>query len=228
MADNSLRTPGVGETIASDDVGGVKYQRVKISVGPDGTATDLRGTDVDGTGGSGIIAVVPTHYNGSVYKVAASAPGVGDNASALVQPNSVPYLYNETTYDRGRGNTQGTLLASAARTAQTSSPTQTNYNARGVVVFLNVTAASGTGGLQPVMQGLDPVSGNGFSLNATPTAVITTGTFAYVWYPGAVLPGGGTSIAQVLSAPVPRTWAVTIVVGNATSYTYSLGYSLIL
>lgn len=40
MADN-VTLPGTGESVASDDVGGVQYQRVKIAVGADGTAADL-------------------------------------------------------------------------------------------------------------------------------------------------------------------------------------------
>lgn len=39
MADNST-LPATGDVIASDDVAGVKYQRVKIAVGADGTAND--------------------------------------------------------------------------------------------------------------------------------------------------------------------------------------------
>lgn len=41
MADNVGYTPGMGATVAADDVGGVLYQRVKISVGADGVAADL-------------------------------------------------------------------------------------------------------------------------------------------------------------------------------------------
>ncbi|KKN12841.1 hypothetical protein LCGC14_1012520 [marine sediment metagenome] len=40
MADNST-LPGTGEVYASDDIGGVKHQRCKMSVGPAGTAVDL-------------------------------------------------------------------------------------------------------------------------------------------------------------------------------------------
>lgn len=40
MADNVAYTPGSGATIAADDVGGVLHQRVKLSVGADGSATD--------------------------------------------------------------------------------------------------------------------------------------------------------------------------------------------
>lgn len=41
MADGIAITPGVGVTVQTDDVGGVHYQRVKRSVGADGSATDF-------------------------------------------------------------------------------------------------------------------------------------------------------------------------------------------
>jgi hypothetical protein len=39
MADNTT-LPGTGDVIASDDIGGVKYQRVKLTHGEDGEALD--------------------------------------------------------------------------------------------------------------------------------------------------------------------------------------------
>lgn len=42
MADNTILNLGTGgDTIATDDISGVKYQRVKLSLGADGTATDV-------------------------------------------------------------------------------------------------------------------------------------------------------------------------------------------
>jgi hypothetical protein len=41
MADNIGYTPGTGAVVAADDVDGVLYQRMKLSVGVDGTATDV-------------------------------------------------------------------------------------------------------------------------------------------------------------------------------------------
>jgi hypothetical protein len=38
MADNVSITPGAGAAVATDDVGGVHYQRVKIALGSDGVA----------------------------------------------------------------------------------------------------------------------------------------------------------------------------------------------
>jgi hypothetical protein len=43
MADNLAVTAGSGTTIAADDVSGVLHQRVKISLGADGAATDALG-----------------------------------------------------------------------------------------------------------------------------------------------------------------------------------------
>lgn len=41
MADGFIATQGTGTTIATDDVGGVHYQRVKVTHGADGSATDV-------------------------------------------------------------------------------------------------------------------------------------------------------------------------------------------
>jgi hypothetical protein len=44
MADNVGYTPGSGEIIATDDIGGVQYQRVKPVWGTDGVANDVNET----------------------------------------------------------------------------------------------------------------------------------------------------------------------------------------
>lgn len=45
MADNITVTPGTGATVATDEVGGRHYQRVKLAHGVDGSAVDASGTD---------------------------------------------------------------------------------------------------------------------------------------------------------------------------------------
>lgn len=62
MADNIAITPGSGATIATDDVGGVQYQRVKLDIGGDGATVPVPGDatygiDVDVTRVSGTVAV---------------------------------------------------------------------------------------------------------------------------------------------------------------------------
>lgn len=74
MADNFKHTLGDNEDIAADDVGGIKYQRVKVCVGADGTATDVSSTTpiptsqavvtAQGFTVSTVIAGSPATYNG--------------------------------------------------------------------------------------------------------------------------------------------------------------------
>lgn len=51
MADNVAITAGSGTTVAADDIAGVMHQRVKLSLGADGTAVDaVAGAGAVGTG----------------------------------------------------------------------------------------------------------------------------------------------------------------------------------
>lgn len=45
MAENVEITPGSGDTVAADEIGGVKHQRVKLQFGPDGEASDVAHTE---------------------------------------------------------------------------------------------------------------------------------------------------------------------------------------
>jgi hypothetical protein len=114
-----------------------------------------------------------------------------------------------------------TVLPSAARTATVSSATFTNPNARGMYLVLNVTVASGTGGLQVKWTLLDPVSGAASSISAAPTAIIATGVSKYLLYPGAV--SLNANMNQLVALNLPRTWRADVIAGDASSYTYSLG-----
>jgi len=134
--------------------------------------------------------------------------------------------YNGSVAEDWRSNTQGTLLASAARTNSIVSPQQTNYNARGVQITLNVTAASGTGGLTVIIRGYDPVASSQYTINALPTSITTTGVYVYEIYPGSS-GAAASAIAQRTAGILPRTWSVTMSAGDASSYTYSIGYVLI-
>lgn len=98
MADNTiLDGPGVGgDTIATDDIAGIKHQRVKVQYGDDGAATDVSDTNplpIDDAGGSitvdGTVAVTQpvavTDNAGSltVDNAALSVVGGGTQATAL-------------------------------------------------------------------------------------------------------------------------------------------------
>lgn len=51
MADNIAVTPGTGASVAADDIGGVLYQRIKLTLGADGVATDVAPGRADETAG---------------------------------------------------------------------------------------------------------------------------------------------------------------------------------
>jgi len=153
------------------------------------------------------------------------ASAVGDGVDGSRSLSTGDYAFNGSTWDRWRNNAELTLLASATRTTTTDSPTEVNYNAKGVMVFLNVTGASGTGGLQLRFLGNDPVSGLHF-VSDSPSAVTTTGINIYVLYPGAANAAG--SIRQTTQTVLPRRWRVRVTHGDGSNYTYSVGASYIL
>src|SRR3990167_8842281 len=91
------------------------------------TAAALSGTDAD-------YQPLITDTSGRLHTISGNFPAAAALADAAAVPTtskigSVPMLYNGATVDLSRGNTEGTLLASAARTTSIQSATQTNYNA---------------------------------------------------------------------------------------------------
>lgn len=91
MADNANATAGDGSVVvAADDIGGVKYQRVKLSIGADGTAADM--DSGAGTGGSATPRVIID--SSQVDSVAAGAtdsgtpPKIGAVAAAGLSANT--------------------------------------------------------------------------------------------------------------------------------------------
>jgi hypothetical protein len=81
MADDVPFTPGSGATGAADDIGGVYYPRVKLSLGADGTAVDaIAGAGAVGTG------VQRVTLASDDPAVSAIAVGVGKTASASFTP----------------------------------------------------------------------------------------------------------------------------------------------
>ena len=145
--------------------------------------------------------------------------------TVLTDSNVAQKATNGITIDDWRNNTDGVLLASAARVATTIAPNQINHNAKGVMVFLRVTAASGTGGLQINIAAIDPITGLAFDLHNFPTAITTISSNTYVLYPGAT--NTGASLRAAYATPLPRNWRISVIHGDGSSYTYSLAYALI-
>jgi len=130
--------------------------------------------------------------------------------------------FNETGWDRWRNNTEAAILASGTRTVTGNSSDQRNYNARGITLFIDVTAVSGTSPtLDIYVQGKDPVTGKYFNIakSVTITSVQATGLIVYP---------GVTDVFAMVDAendvPLPRTWRIRYVIGGTNpSFTFSVG-----
>jgi hypothetical protein len=117
-----------------------------------------------------------------------------------------------------------TLVTSAARTATLTGADNVNRYVTGVEVICNVTAASGTGGLQVQIQGKDSVSGAYYVVSTT-TANTAVGVIRNII--GAnVFTVAATTTSVNVNTYVPYTWRIVVVHGDASSYTYSCGYTL--
>lgn len=234
VADDAVATTATATGIYIVNTQGVHFIRPNVTAYTSGSVT------VKGTQGEQFPGQPGVTLKGSTGAHGSSAPGSGvvvagydgtsirflrmANADSISAGSLLAVVPTSSDGDRWRSNLEGTLLASAARTATAAAASQTNYNARGVIVHLNVTIASGTGGLSVRIQAYDPIVGDWWNINTSPTVVTATGKNIYAVYPGA---SGGT-ITQTTSQVLPRTWRVSVIHSDGSSYTYSVAYSLVL
>jgi hypothetical protein len=128
----------------------------------------------------------------------------------------VPYAFNGATWDRQRSNEAVTLLASAARTATVSSADQVNYNGRGVVVFINVSALADTPSVVFAIEEKDPIGGL-YRVTLQTLGLTATGLTVLWQYPGCNVVAN-----QRENIPLSRTWRVTATHADPDSITYSV------
>ena len=120
--------------------------------------------------------------------------------------------------------TARTLLASALRTANTSGPVTTDPVAGHARLYLNVTVASGTGGLNVVVRGYDRITGNAVQITQGGAAVTTTGT--YVYELGISPSAAFGSVKAAESRALPFQWDALVTHADSSNYTYSLSVEI--
>lgn len=125
-------------------------------------------------------------------------------------------LFNETSWDRQRGNTTAVLVAAGTITTQTNKAI-TNYNGRFLEVVLNITAATSTPTATVAISGTT-ASGFAFPI-LTGAAIVSTGTTVY-----RVGPGLTTLTNLTVNDSVPRNILVTVAITG--SVTYGVDYVL--
>lgn len=121
---------------------------------------------------------------------------------------------------------RGTLLASAARTTTTATSELDWTKARAAIVFWNVTAV-GTSNLFLSFDYLDPVSGLWLSAAAMTTAITTSGLRCYTIGQDSLTALSWTASGGGISLPLAAKNRFRVAHGDASSWTYSLGYELI-
>ena len=86
MADNVAITAGSGTNVAADDISSVFYQRMKTTLGPDGTATADWAGRADGTDGIAYVDPRPLLTAVSVTPtISTSAYAAGDNVGGIME-----------------------------------------------------------------------------------------------------------------------------------------------
>lgn len=146
-----------------------------------------------------------------------------DNSFNSITPGSVQSQNPSGAPELQNSNIDGKILIGSASqgVGTVNSGNQTNVNARGIIVYVNITVI-GTGNVITTIQSNDPVAGvvNLF----VSAAASANGVFSYVMYPGAVAGGAVTAVA---SFPCPRTWRVSCAVGTgAVTFGVSFAYML--
>jgi len=151
LSDNVSITAGSGTSIATDDVGGVQYQRVKISLGADGAATDA-------LGGAGAVA-------DGVQRVtlASDDPAVSSLASILSAVDGLETLIAATNTAVGSVATQTTLAALLAKVIAapaTEAKQDTGNTSLASIVTLLTTQAGYLDGLEGYVDGIETLIGS--------------------------------------------------------------------
>lgn len=134
-------------------------------------------------------------------------------------------LLNATV--NGRPTSSGTALASATRSATTLSSNIPCAGFRGIIVYLDVTAASGTGGLTVRLFGRNPITTNIATVAAVTTAATTSGLRIYLFAPGAGSVNGATVAWGAAGVALGSEFAIQVLHGDASNYTYQVNYELI-
>lgn len=121
----------------------------------------------------------------------------------------------------------GTFLASATRTATTTSSAVNVDPGRTLTVFLLPTAASGTGGLTLSIEMQDPTSSTYVAIGQDMTARTGTSNLGFQVGPGSSGSGTLASSSYVMKQiTVSGNVRIKVTHGDASNYTYSVTYTI--
>ena len=136
-------------------------------------------------------------------------------------------LFNGTSWDRMRNNFVTTADSSSARTATVAGATVTNFNARGAVITINVTAVSGTTPTLVAKLQYSPDAGTtwiDYTAKPVTATISATGQTTLTVYPSVV------EVANAaVSLPIPRIVRMHYTIGGTSpSFTFATYFNWIL
>jgi hypothetical protein len=128
------------------------------------------------------------------------------------------------TYTNILVNTDSTVQTLTAASVGVASIDQKNFNGKGILVGVNITALTGTTPtLTVTLQGKDLASGVYYTVLAS-AALSATGFTLLSVYPGLVAAANLT-----VNSPLPKTWRISSVIGGTTpAVTATIGASVIM
>lgn len=227
-ADTKPAGAPVGSTYLAVDTGAMSiYDGTAWQAGAGGARASLYGKNAT----AGDTALVSSPAGALNAFVTATVGGADADSNTLAYPKSsadqinklgiASHLSNGVTWDRQRNNMEVTVLASAARTTLQDSADLVNYNARGVVICVDITVYT-AGNLTITVQEKSTLSGK-YNTILTSAALAAAATTFLTIYPGVTV---AANVA--VSAPLTRIFKVHVAVGDATSITYSIDANFIL
>lgn len=210
------------QSLFQADVGGFIKARVTGLSAMTGTATvTLRGVlnpsmvalDASLPAGANVIGGVTG--SGTFTTTLPAAAALADGATNPTAPAVYAEggLFNGTTWDRERGNWNTTTGDTGAKIATGNGATQTNFNAAGAVIVINMGAVTGTTPTLDMKMQLSPDGGTTWVdiAGAAWPQIIATGLYTLAIYPGMTVVA-----SAALSRSLPRTWRLVWTVGGTT------------
>lgn len=152
-------------------------------------------------------------------------PSDSKTNDAAMQQMVFGLLWNESLWERARGNVDGlTAISDATRTAGTvEGADQINYDHRGAHIIC--TRSTGNAHLLLTIQGKDELMDRYYTV-ATGVTLSGTGVAAFIVYPGNSVAAASVTGGK-FNESLPRTWRVRVVPSTSPTAAYAVGYSLI-
>lgn len=209
---------GAGDSIMEPATNSARVLVINIQ---DGAGDSIMDASINAARTRPILPIVLATAQGTL----GLARWIDDESGVRLTLQTVQYISNSFTSGSAtlglpEGHAVSTLLSSAARTTSQTTSLQQSVERKGCRVYLNVTVASGTGGLTVIVEARDPVTLNFQPILTAAAPVIATGLYTYFVYPAAAA-GSGDTLS--INSHIGTNYRIRVAVGDASSYTYSLG-----